>query len=176
MKRIIFSFLVIFVMSCGSRSELKGTRINILFRDSVLIPHQYALLFVRDSGIVVAPGFYDAPGSPLFIPNGNIFRVYHAGDGKSKGMFFGGLIGGAAGMGTTIAIGVSQGGNTGGGEGVGFTAAIVAVPSIALGMIIGYNLAHDEDEYDLERSHDRYELGGYAKYPDHEPPELQKIK
>ncbi len=176
MKRIAYSLLLIFLLSCGSKSELKGNRINVFFRDSLTIPHEYYLLFVRDSALVVAPGFYDAPGKPITIANSKINHVLHSGDGKVKAMFLGGIIGCTTAAATVGIIGIHNRGNTEGGLGIGVTAAVAAAPALVLGMIIGYNLAADEDKYNLEKEGDRYELGGYAKYPDTEPLELQKIK
>jgi hypothetical protein len=173
MKRIAYSFLLIFLLSCGPRSELKGNRVLINFRDT--IPHEYYLIAVHDSGLVVSPGFFDNAGSPFIIPFSRISRVRHDVGGKTTGMLLGGLIGCTSAMGTAIAIGTA-GGNAGSGEGVAFGAAFVSLPALALGMIIGYNSSDDDKIFDLSKAHDRDALREFARYPDHEPPELQKIK
>jgi hypothetical protein len=175
MKRVTYSFLLIFLLSCSPHSDLTGNRINVFFRDSLVTPHEYYLLAVRDTALVVAPGHYDDPGQAFTIQNSKILYVSHAADnGRGLGTLVGGLAGFAAAGGTVTVIGMK--GDAGSGEGVAIAAALVSIPGCLLGMIIGYNLAPDENEYDLTRSHDRYYLGGYAKYPDSEPPELQKIK
>jgi hypothetical protein len=66
--------------------------------------------------------------------------------------------------------------HTGGGEGVAFTGVIVSIPAMIIGMIIGYNVSTDEKGFDVYNAHDRDVLREYSQYPDHEPPELQKIK
>ena len=178
MKRIAYLLLLIFlatqILSCGgSRSDLQGTRINVFFRDSLSIPHEYNLLSVRDSELVVAPGFYDVVGKPFTLSNTKIYYVMHAGDGKAKGMLLGGLIGLAAGAATVLGIAqASLNANLG----VALVGVGIISWGITLGIFIGKNLSSDEDKFDLAKAHDRYELGGYAKYPDTEPPELQKIK
>jgi hypothetical protein len=53
MKRIAYSFLLLFVMSCSSAPSSSSNRIVIEFRDSVI--RDFYLLAVRDSALVVAP-------------------------------------------------------------------------------------------------------------------------
>ena len=171
MKRIAYSFLLIFLLSCGSRSDLKGNRISIHFRDTLMIPHEYYLLSVRDTSLVVAPGYFDQGGTPTVIPFSKISSVYHSTDERFWYMLLGGVTGCTIADATVIAIAAHNGGG-GSGEGVAFAAALLDIPAILGGMAIGCALSDDEKGYVPSSG----TLKDFAKYPVIEPPELQKIK
>jgi hypothetical protein len=178
MKRIIFSLLLILTQGCGSNSELKGNRINVIFRDSLTIPHEYYLLAVRDTAIIVAPGYYDKPGPPFLIANSKISRVVHStGDDKTLGAIYGGVIGLGVSVVAIVAIGLAKGSEKiQGGEGLALGGALLALPVIVIAAASGYAAVADEAEYNLDNPNDRNDLVRYSKYSHREPPELQKIK
>ncbi len=175
MKRITYSFLLIALFTgCSSRSELKGSRILIQFRDT--IPHEYNLLSVRESALVVEPGAYDSPGQPFIIPFSRINHVIHDVGGKATGT----LLGGAAGWGAVLVAAiiylVAAHPDIGSGEGFGFGVAFISLPAIVIGMATGYIISTDEGAFDTSKAHDRDALRDFSRYPDQEPSELQKIK
>jgi hypothetical protein len=175
MKRIVCFIFLVILMSCGTKPEAEEHRIRIEFRNSV--SHEYHLLSVRDSGLLVVAGYDKIDDSPQFISFSRIKNTYYYTGGKSTGMLLGGLIGCTAGAGTVIAIGLSQPpGVIQGGEGVAVGAAFIGLIAIAPGMIIGYLVTSDEKTFDISNTYDRDKLRFYARYPDIEPPELQKIK
>jgi hypothetical protein len=176
MKKIwIFIFFGVLLSSCSSRSELKGNRVLVQFRDT--IPHEYYLLSVRDSSLVVKPGYYDLPGEPIVIPFSRISRVMHDVHGKLTGALLGGAIGGVAAFGTVFVIAKSQP-QIQGNQGMAFAglAAIIGASAVTLGIIIGNGLSEGEKGYSISSAHDRDVLRDYSQYPDTEPPELQKLK
>ena len=176
MKRAAYIFLLLFLVGCGSKSELKGNRIRIHYRDSTQNPHEYYLLAVRDSVLVIKPGFYDPPGPPELLLLSKIDRIYTSSRGKIIGTFFCGVAGAAVLLGTDIALSnayVKE-------EGAGMQAAFLAIPAIIVGAVLGSGagsaIFHDEIFYTPSKLQDLEELRGLALYPDTEPPELQKIK
>ena len=140
------------------------------FSDST--SHEYYLLAVRDSALVVGPGYYDRYGPPLSIPFSKIMRIYHGSDGKT----IDGVLGGAAGFVAAMATMLIITPRDGDGLGAAVIGTVLAVPAIIAGVIIGANLSSDENSYDLSKSSDRKWVKNFSKYPNGEPPELQKIK
>ena len=171
MKRIAYSFLLIFLLSCGSQSDLQRTTIRVQFRDTLTAPDEYYLLSVRDTALVVEPGFYGMGNTPRVIPFSQINRVFHDNGGKTSGFLLGGLIGCSAVLIPAAIFGATH--NVGGGEGLAIGGALISIPAMVAGGIIGCALAEGEKEY-APSSNDT--LRSFAKYPDTEPPELQKIK
>ncbi len=164
MKHIAYSFLLIFVLSCGSSSHLHGNHVRILFRDSMY--KEFQLLAVRDSSLIVQS--YAENNTPELIKFSRIDRVYHDANGK----FYGGIYGSAAGV---VALGVAGAFTfTGAYGGIGVAAAI-ALGGI-LGMPIGCAAAKEDSGYDPNDKSDVLSIKAFALYQYGEPPELQKIK
>jgi predicted DNA-binding WGR domain protein len=162
---------------CGIKSESQKNRVRLQFRDSV--SHEYYLLSVRDSGLVVIPGYYDRNGPAQIIPFANLERVYYHTNGKLTGALLGGAIGGVAALGAVLVIAKNEGpGQIQGSKGMAFAAlsSLIGASAITLGIIIGVGLSKDEKSSDISSAHDRDVLREYSKFPDYEPPELQKIK
>ena len=175
MKHRYYFVLLIFLTSCAARPDAERSRVRLELRDS--LSHEYYLLSVRDSGLVVLPGYYNLKGPAKFMPFSKISHVYYYTDGKTGGTISGGLIGCAVGVGSVLAIGLAQPSRvTQGGEGVAIAAAFIGMLAIIPGAIIGYLVSSDEDVFDLSKAHDRDALRQYSIFPDYEPPELQKIK
>jgi hypothetical protein len=167
MKRALYSLLFLLLMSCGTSSHLQGSRIEILFKDSVI--KSYQLLSVRDSSLVVHS--YDlAEFNPQIISFSKVNRIYHSVDGKK----FGGIIGCAAfslpifyGSVPLFALLIPN---------LGYGAYILFLPSMVLGYIIGYSVANDNGTFDLQDKIDLYSIKAFAKYRNNEPPEIKDIK
>ena len=164
MKRIAYSFLLIFLLSCGSSSHLQGNRVRIQFRDSMY--QDFELLAVRDSSLIVQP--YAEKNIPELIPFSQIDRVYHDADGKILGGIYGCGVGGVA-LGSAAAIAIQ-------GEYSGL--AVVAAIAIGgiFGMPVGCAIAKDDAGYDPYDHLDLLSIKYYSTYRYGEPPELQKIK
>jgi hypothetical protein len=173
MKYILSIFLLFCLYGCSSKSPLEKNRVRLEFRDSV--SHEYHLLSIRDSGLVVMPGYYDLKGPAEFISFSKLYRAYYHTGGKSTGMWAGGITGFIAPI-VGLGIYASSKNQTGDGLGLIFAATAVAYPGAALGVIIGYLVTTDEDTFDLSTAHDRDVLRQYSIFPNEEPPELQKIK
>jgi hypothetical protein len=163
MKRIAYSFLLIFLLSCGSSSQQSNNRIRIEFRDSV--KQQYYLLAVRDSALIVStiPVESDNDIDGKLIRFAQVRKVFRAGDSTDSGLLTGIIIGALPGSALYLFL----------------PTPIMALP-LAIGMIIGgvigCAISRSESEFDPRNPHDRYYLRELARFPAAEPPELQKIK
>jgi len=173
MKQFYYFIVFVLLVGCGGRPAAERSRVRLEFRDSV--SHEYYLISVRDSGLVVLPGYYDLKGPAQFISSSKINHVYYYTNGKTTGMWIGG---GAGYLSVLVALITYSATHNIGGDGLGLiiAAGILTLPATAIGMNIGYIISSDEDMFDLSTAHDRDVLRQYSIFPDKEPPELQKIK
>ena len=165
MKRIAYSFLLIFALSCGTGSSSSSDHvIKVTFRN--LSIQDYVLLSVRSDGLVVNSIL--ANSDPELISFQKIKRVYNPGIKTLPSSLLGGFLGCTAGF---VASTVSLRGYD------ALAAVIVLMPlGILSGTVIGCNAADAVGEYNLSKPDERTRLAKLSMYPDTEPPELQKIK
>jgi hypothetical protein len=164
MKRIAYSLLLIFLLSCGTRSTLQENHIRVFFRDST--SQVFDLLFVRETALVVQSG---KSNETSLIPFSGIDHVNINVHGRRNGSLLGFFLGSVG----TAALGVAI---LPAGYAILSWLIFVTLPATIAGPIIGTAISSDEAAFNLDKIHDRQELGSYAKYPDYEPPELQTIK
>jgi hypothetical protein len=176
MKRAAYFFFFGLLVGCGSNSELRGNRIRIHYRDSLVNPHEYYLLSVRDSAIVVSTGFYDPSGPPELVLISKINRIYTANTGKGLVRILSGLAGAAVFLVADIILSNAFVNEEGAGMQAAFLAPVAIFVGASLGDGVGNSLSHDEMYYTPSNPHDLKEIKELARYPETEPPELQKIK
>jgi hypothetical protein len=174
MKHLYYLIILIFLAGCAGRPAAERSRVRLEFRDSV--SHEYYLIAVRDSGLIVLPGYYDLKGPAQFISSSKINHVYYYSNGKTTGMWIGGLTGFGVVLATSLVYLAVRHPDIGGGEGFGIGVSFISLPAIVIGMITGYLVSNDEDVFDISKAHDRDVLREVAIFPDKEPPELQNIK
>jgi hypothetical protein len=166
MKRVAYIFLLVFLLSCGSRSELQGNRIKVLFRDSTTA--EYHLVAVRDSTLLVTSDFSN---ENKLIEFSKVDRIYHNVDGKSIGKVLGGLVGFGVGSLTAFTLFPLSDGS-----GIDMRRGLLIIPTTITGAIVGFALSKDDKGFDLSDPIDKSSVKGFSKFPFGEPPELQKIK
>jgi hypothetical protein len=179
MKRAVYSFLLIFLLSCGSNPSSSRNRIKLQFRDSII--EDYYLLSVREHSLVITPFTTDYSSIDELIAHAEVIpfekveHLYKNSSASSEDELWAG--------GTGLAL-------TGcyeliphifyGGSGDGHPSPYnfgIPIGGFAAGLVIGVlaNNAYSERFLD---SKEHLELVKYrAYYKDgEEPPELQKIK
>lgn len=172
MKRIAYSLLLIFVMSCGSTSSKPDNLITLQFRD--LSMKKYFLLAMRDSSMLVSSidSILDF-SSVQKIYFSEIARVRKVRSAVPSGAFAGTAIGLAAGAITAPYIIHSQGEAR---QGDFFIQELFAGGTAVVGGMIGCIASGDQIAYDMTDPADRESLKQFPLFREGEPPQLQKIK
>ncbi|MEP7233952.1 MAG: hypothetical protein ABI778_01530 [Ignavibacteriota bacterium] len=67
MKRIGYSLVLIFLLSCGVGGPTSDNLVTVQLKDSTLAPLNYYLLSIRDEAIVVSPGIEDRTMNSLIV-------------------------------------------------------------------------------------------------------------
>lgn len=184
MKRLVYSFLLIALLSCGSSNPSSHNRITVQFRDSI---KDYFLLSVRDSSIVVAP--YRSTSVEMFellsdmksIPLNSIEKIYSKGSGNSSSIFFPSL--GLAACfecaASPIHISTGDGGGMSEAEVKSVQQKQIYFPIIGAvaGGLFGYYALYRDKEIAITTADDiKIFREWYAFYPDREPPQLRIFK
>jgi hypothetical protein len=166
-KFLILLLLFPLISSCTAVRPEVAHRVSVQFTDSS--EREYELLAVRDSSLIV--------GSPLLPPNeigaaevipfSHVVSVYRRGVLNDGSTIWGILLG--AGAGALVGSIPHNPGNHGDLFAITIPAGIL-IGAIMLGPKIidrQYVLSHPQDHVILQQ---------FARFPGHEPPELQKIK
>ena len=166
MKRTLISFLLVFLLSCGTtRGEHYRTR--VLFRDSTVV--DYTLLSVRSDAIVAEP-YLSPDGMPQLIPLSGILQIYQEHPKSDMPILYGGLIGFGAAYGVAKLAGAVNHADYIGIGGVPFLFG-------GTGAIIGCAAREDQEKVcDPANTNDKAWLKQFSRYPENEPQELQKIQ
>jgi len=172
MKRIVYSFLLIALMSCGAARQEHDDIITLQFRD--LSTRRYYLLSMRDSSMLVSSidstlDFFTAEK----ISFSKIAYVRRVRSSASSGTFAGAGIGLAAGA-VTAPFVIHSKGEAREGD---FPAQITfALGTCIAGGLIGCVASGDQITYDLTVPTDRESLKQFPLFRDGEPPQLRNIK
>ena len=180
MKRIAYSFLLIFLLSCGSHTPSSHNRITLQLRDSVI--HDYFLLSVRDSSFIVSPYTNRSItndgliGSAEVVPIQKIEKIIIKGDHSPLILLLPGMAGCIGGWGAT-----QNGASFFSVGGVGPPASkaqpYASLGGFLIGASIGYFEAYRDKELAPRKADDLKNLQNfYALFPNTEPLDLQKIK
>ena len=166
MKRIAYSFLLIALISCGATPHV-NYHTWVRFQDSTL--HDCSLLNIRYEMLIVTPyrAVYYHGDSIYFIPFRKIKRIYQEHEKTELGTYIGGAVGLTAGF---LGVYLSHP------QHAQFGPALVPLFTLAAGLLIGHNFDKNISVFDVSRSDDIELLKQFALYPEHEPPELQRIK
>ena len=184
MKRIAYSLLLIFLLSCGSSNPSSHKRITVQFRDSII--KDYFLLAVRDSSLVIARyrkgniDMDDLIAESQNVPLNKIEKIYDKGSGYPSSIVFP-LLGCAACAecaATPIHFGSDGGGMTDAELKIVHQNQILFpfIGAVA-GGLFGYYAFYRDKEISFQTQDDikKFRMW-YAIFPDREPPELRKIK
>jgi len=177
MKRIAYSFLLIFLLSCGaSRDTSKRSHFVIKMRDS--LQKEFLLLSVREDTLIVSPyETYGISGSLIgsaeAIPFRVVERIYIPHTYVGNSVFWGGFAG--CFVGGCIGSAVYTNGNEDGRNRYPNAPYIGIALGIPAGMLVGYLLQSGDTHYSLTSQLDIAGLREHAFFQT-EPPELQKIK
>lgn len=176
MKRTLYSFLLIFLLSCGTRPAEENIVAVHLNNGEI---HDGVLLYVRDRSVLLQEQLHlqDSSLSTIVnIPTSNIHSVEIIRPSNWEAPVFGGLFGGALGCGaaTLVKADRSNEGYLNFGElergMIGF--AIGA----GLGIVAGVVIDNIPETISPENPSKWKRLHLYAKFPNEEPDELKKIQ
>jgi hypothetical protein len=181
MKRIAYSLLLIFLLSCGNAVPSSRSHVIIQFRDSII--HDYFLLSVRDNSLVVAP--YSEEGetvstlikSAFVIPMEKIELVLHRGETTSgdillpaSGLGVGGYIAGCYSGGGLNCLG------SGGAHASDYALYGMGI-GCGLGAAAGYLISSQDRQFQPSKKTDMEKLRSeYSFFKIVEPIELQNIQ
>ncbi len=184
MKRIVYSFLLIAVLSCGHSEPSSHNRISVQFRDSI---RDYFLLSVRDSSLIVAP--YQSKSVEMYqllsdmqnIPLNKIEKIYDKGTGYPSSIVFPALGGAALAECATGTLRFSSG------DGGGMSEAeskvqhqkqiYFPIGGAIAGGLFGYYAIYRNREVSIATANAMKNFRiWYAFYPDQEPVQLRMIK
>lgn len=168
-KRIAYSLLLIFALSCGSQDQQQNHVITIEMRNSPV--QDYSLLAVRKEGVVVrSESSSYVESKPKFIAFSKIEKMYQTTNTGAGGALRGTLMGLLPGAGMLFA-GKQRGDINLGGTGI----LLMPIGAVA-GGIIGCNSSKSKNDFNPSSENSRQKLTSISLYPNGEPAELEKIK
>jgi hypothetical protein len=177
MKRIAYSFLLIFLLSCGSAPSSSTNHITIEFRDSVI--KDFYLLAVRDSALVVTPYTTDYASidslnaQAQVVPFKKVGRLYKNSSASLDDELWAGTTGFVLGG---CYSGFSSLAASYGDAGPGKFNFGLPIGGFAGGLVLGLLMNNAYSERFLDSKEHLELVKARAFYKEGEPPELQKIK
>jgi hypothetical protein len=179
MKRIAYSFLLIFGMSCGSHFASSDNRIRVEMRDSTV--QDFYLLSLRSDALVVSPYIDKDISADSLVAHARLVSFARTETISYQPEISVSILSGLGGCILGTVAGCLAGGYAMKQEGdistlFGYGALGGAI-GFGGGMLIAIGLRSPPDDhviYDIKNHVE--ELYSRAIYPGQEPPELQKIK